>query len=274
MVRVPSRLAAAIGCVSLLGVAASARAQTPVSAAASEAFGISASFTSQGMSTSLGPVAEVAGSAPPAYSKTKTIASYDQSIAVPPLVPGGIVHPIVAQFTADAQGITSHVASGGIQIDFVTAVGTSNVASANLLITQVGPAATGTAVPKLVFDYLDVTASGVSTSATYSKVFPRTTTAAGAVSFKSLTITGSLLDGKTVTLPSGPVAPNTELFHSNTVTITAHQQIVAGLISCSPNCSFTPYAVTVHALDINLDNAVIDGHKVSGDIILGSAWAQ
>jgi hypothetical protein len=262
-------MAAAVGCTASLAFAAPLHAQSAGSAAASEAYSLGASFTSLGMATSLGPVLDVAGSAPPAYTRTRTLANFTGSVAIPPLVPSGSVAPVVAKFSASARGLKSHVASGGIQIDFVSAVGTAKIDSANLSITQSGPP--GSTIPVLL--YLGVTASGVAASATYSHIFPLAPTVTGSASFAALSVSGSLLDGKTVTY-TGSAPANTVLFQSPTVTVTAHQQLIAGVISCGPGCTFTPSTISVRALDINLNNAMIDGHAVTGDIVLGDASAR
>ena len=189
---------------------------------------------------------------PPAYSKTKALGSYDDSIAVPPLVPSMAIEPMVANFTAQAKTLSSHVASRGIQLDFVSTTGQSKVASANLQI--VGPIS-----DTLVELFLSVDATDETDSASYSKVFPNFVTITGSASFGSLTIGGSLVGGRTINY-SGSPSPNTVLYQSPTVTITVNQQIKVGLISCSPNCEFTPDSLIVHALDISLNNALMLGH--------------
>jgi hypothetical protein len=252
----------------------SASAQPNLPAIGSEAYGISAVFTSQAMTTSLGPVDDLQPAFPPAYSKTKVLGSYDNSIAVPPLVPSAAIEPMVASFTAQAKTLSSHVASRGIQLDSVSTTGDSKIASANLQI--VGPIS-----DTLVELFLSVDATDVTDSASYSKVFPNFVTVTGSASFGSLTIGGSLVGGHTIKY-SGSAPPNTVLYQTPTTTsdqspaviITINQQRKVGLISCSPKCQFTPDSLIVHALDISLNNALILGHPVTGDIVLGGAAAQ
>ncbi len=251
---------------------ASAQASDP--AAASAAYDISAKFTSENMTTSLGPVNDVNGAAPPAYSKTKVLDSYDQSIAVPPLVPSPSPYPMVASFTAQAKHLRSHAASNGIQLDFVSATGDSQIRSANLQIVE----PVSSTLEELA---LGVNASAVADSASYSKVFPNHVSVEGSASFGSLSITGSLVGGHTITY-SGSAPPNTVLYQSPTstphempaVVITANQQQIVYLISCNPNCTATPQSIEVHALDISLNNAPIEHHPVTGDIVLGDSSAR
>lgn len=109
-------------------------------------------------------------------------------------------------------------------------------------------------------------------------MFPKHASVEGSASFGSLSITGSLVGSKTITY-SGSAPANTVLYKSPTstvnqtpaVTITANKQIVDGLISCSPTCTFTPDSIEVHALDISLNNALILNRPVTGDIVLGNS---
>ncbi len=257
----------AAGAVLLSGLTASAQDQWTGPAASSEAFAIHARFTADHMATRLGPVADLRASAPPAYSKTKFVTSFTGSIAVPPLVPN-TVFPVVANFTANASMLRSHVASSGIQLDSVSTSGRSGIDNASLLIANPsGPVVVPPPAP-----FLTVGASGVAASANYAKVFPSAVTVSGNASFGSLSIDGSLV-GNTVITYSGSAPKNTILYQSPTVTVTANQQIIEGIISCPP-CVFTPTRIRVHALDISLDKALIDGRPVSGDIALGDASAE
>lgn len=256
-------LAAASGLATLVALAA-AQAQTPP--LASNAASLQANFTADNMSTSLGPIAPAQGTAPPAYSDTVIVASYSGSVAVPPLVPSPTIYPIVANFHASASKLRSHVESPGIGIDNASASGRSDLATASLEIANPpGPSV----VPP---PFLVVGAGGVSASASYDKVFPATATVTGRARFGSLAISASLLGGAVINF-SGPAPKNTVLYRSPTVTVTVDQQTVSGIISCIP-CKFTPTGISVHALDIGLTGAVIDGHPVTGDIALGIAAAQ
>ncbi len=259
-------LVGTIGAVLFIGPV-SAQDQWTGPVASSEAFAIHARFTGDYMTTQLGPVAAIQASAPPAYSKAKAVRSFTGSIAVPPLVPNTIF-PIVANFTANASMLRSHVGSSGIKLDSVSASGQSAIAAANLLIAN--PDGRTAAPPSVPF--LTVAAGDVATSANYEKVFPSSVRVSGSAGFGSLSISGSLV-GNTVITYSGSAPKNTVLYRSPTVAITANEQQVTGTISCPP-CTFVPTAIEVHALDIKLDRALVDGRPVSGDIALGAALAE
>ena len=92
---------------------------------------------------------------------------------------------------------------------------------------------------------------------------------------KNLKIFGSLVGTSTLTY-SGSAAPNTVIYDSPTVTITLNKQITEQVITCTVpgGCVTKVYAITVAALDISLNKANIDGHKVTGDIVLGQSEAR
>jgi uncharacterized protein YqfA (UPF0365 family) len=66
------------------------------------------------------------------------------------------------------------------------------------------------------------------------------------------------------------------VYDSPTVTITLNKQTESGVISCpvSGPCTFNVTSITVAAVDISLNKAMIDGHKVTGDIVIAQAQAQ
>ena len=70
------------------------------------------------------------------------------------------------------------------------------------------------------------------------------------------------------------VAPrNTVLFQSATVTITLDEQVQAGLVTCDLTCHFNPVGITTDAIDVELHNANLEGHAVSGHIVVAQAKA-
>jgi hypothetical protein len=268
--------APAFGCALLFGSALPASAQPVGSASASDAYGLGAGFTYSGMTTEISPVDEAAGLAPPAYNVTRSLAAFHQTIAIPPLIPAALP-PTAASFTATATGLKSNAASNGIELDFVSATGKSSIATANLTVTNTIPP--GSTLPTVL--YLDVTAKKVVTTADFSQTFPQAPTVSGTASFGALSISGSLLNGHTVTY-SGSAPPNTVLYKSSVastdavpaVTITADAQTKVGIISCGPNCAFTPTRINVAGLRVDLYKAMINGFPVTGTIVLGSASAQ
>ncbi len=249
-------------------MAAPAIAQTG-SAAASSADGLSAVFTVGDLSTGLGPVAPVEGSAPPAYNKTVHLATFNKIVTIIPSR-----SPVVALYT-DATGIKSHAASGGIGIDFVSAEGDASLKSAALAINlnPPPPGQTGEPTPQ---PYLEVIGKAITSMATLSQTFPQPPTVSGTTSFGTLTVSGSLL-GSTVLHFSGPAAPDTVLYQSDTVTIILNHQAVPVVLSCAPSpgtCSATPTSITTDAVDILLNGADIRGAPVSGELTVARSAAQ
>jgi len=259
--------AMASGILALAAGAALAQSVTPPGVT-SEADGLFATFTADHMTTSLGPVDELLGSPPPGSSETRMLGVFDQTIALPPLVPG-IVYPVVAQFTAQAYGLRSHIAAVGTSTGSVTTTASAQVAGSDLRIT----ADDGISPVVATVPFLEVAATGVAASASLTKGALQPGKVAGSASFTALSIAGSLLGGHAITV-TGAEPPDTLLYQSPTVTIIADQQTVVGLITCDPQCHYIASTIAVHALDIVLDNAPILGRPVSGEIVLGEAAAR
>jgi hypothetical protein len=94
--------------------------------------------------------------------------------------------------------------------------------------------------------------------------------------FSELTISGTLVGGKTLTF-EGTQPVNHVLFCNSEVTITLNEQIiVATTVTCvvTRGCTITPGGIHVSAMHIVLTNANIFGRLVSGDVFLGEARAQ
>jgi hypothetical protein len=72
---------------------------------------------------------------------------------------------------------------------------------------------------------------------------------------------------------SGIPAQNHVLFQSPTLTITVNQRISAELISCTPKCVVTPVSIGANALEITLNNANLNGQRVSGQIDISGTEA-
>ena len=241
--------------------------QPPAGAAYSAAFGIGAHFRSGGVATKLGRIAFTQGSAPPAYSRSAAAASVSKTVAI---VPDTTPTPTLF---VNATNVRSHVDSHGIEIDSVSAAGSAKLDSLGLSLNlNPLPPTAGAGVP-VPQPFLAVAATNVASDASFTRVFPSTDTATGSASFGSLTISGSLVGDKTLTF-SGPAPKDTVLFQSPTVTITLDQQVEVGLITCSPDpCRFIPENITTDAIDIELHNADLDGHTVSGHIIVAQSRA-
>jgi hypothetical protein len=239
------------------------------SAASSQAYGISAEFTSGGNTVSLEPVANIEGSAPPAYDDTVAADNFHQIV---PLTEGNA--PVPSLFV-NGVDFRSHVASAGFGVDSISSTGDAFTKSVNvaLMLNPPPPTAGGQPAGPVPQPFLELSAAQITSSASYRLVVPNHSSVGGTAMFINLSISGTLV-GRQVLRFSGSAAPNTLLFQSPSVTITLNRRSVVGLISCTPQCVFTPYSNTTVAVDIVLTNARLNGKVVSGEIILGQSSAD
>jgi hypothetical protein len=228
---------------------------------------LSARFTADGFVTTLPPVAPVKGSAPPPYNRQISLPAYDKILNI-----ADRLAPPPA-FYINLMGITDHVMGSGIGIDNFSSEGDTKVASAALALNLNPPPPTATGIVPIV--PLQITASGVQSSASFSDVVPQPPVVSGTTNFGALTIFGTLLGGKTLTFEGTP-PPNHVLFSNAEVTITLNEQlIVATIVTCvvGQGCTVIPGGIYVKAVHVALSNANIFGRIVSGDIFLGEAQA-
>ncbi|GEM_PF-3120515 len=240
------------------------------SAASSEAYGFSAKFVVNGQATLLAPVGQVKGSAPPAYKNATHAKTDNESLF---LFAGT---PPIPELVIDALGIKSQATSSGIAIDSVSA--TANTAIKTFTLSLIDypppPVATASTIP-FPEPFLNINASDISAAASYSLVFPSAGSTDSQVSFGSLSIGGTLVGSRTLTF-SGIAAPNTVLYDSPTVTITLDQELTRGTVDCinAQGCSFVVGGIEATAIDIALRDAVLNGTKVSGHILIGRSAAD
>jgi hypothetical protein len=225
----------------------SAFAAAPVMAAsldASSADALSARFTADGFVTTLPPVAQVRGSAPPPYNKQISLPAFDKilniadNIAPPPA------------FYIQLTDITDHVMGSGIGIDNFSSEGDTKVANAAVSLNLNPPPLTAGAI--VPFVPLQIIASAAQSSASFSDVVPQPPVVTGTSSFGALTISGSLVGGKTLTFEGTP-PPNHVLFSNAEVTITLNQQlVVATTVTCvvGQGCTVIPGGILVKALHV------------------------
>jgi len=248
----------------------------PAYAASSSAYGIEAQFMSADLSTGIGPIAFTQGSTPPSYAKAASVGKVNQIVNV---VPG--VSPTPALFV-NANGLKSHV-SGGFGIDVISSQGNTSLRSANLSLMLNPPPPVNRISPQPE-PFLALSTTGIKSSTFFNEQVPRPATTGGDASFSSITITGSLVADKTLRF-SGDAAKNTILYKSPTststdvpaITITLNKQVAAAVISCpvnQPSCTATPAGLTVDAVSIDLHNADLNGHPVTGTITLGHQSAS
>ena len=223
----------------------------------SSADSFSGSLDADGFKTTIAPFARVSGAAPPAYDHTKTVASFDKFYDLTPAESNNLSLQVQATHLVD----TAH--SAGIGVDEIGASGTADLRSANFGLT-------GNPLPTLSSLGLSVAATGVHSESNSSFVFgPNQGSLTGDASFHSLTITGALVGGKTLTF-SGDAAANTVLYSSSTVTITLDEQILL----LPPAATGGVTSITTDAIDIRLNDAKFDGHTISGDFVIGQSSAS
>jgi hypothetical protein len=233
---------------------------------ASMADALSAHFIVNGFSTTLPAVAPVQGSAPPSYDQRNSLLGYDkvQNIAHHQAPPPAL--------HARLTGVWNHVMGTGMGVDSHGSEADTQIATAALSLNLNPPPPTAAIVPLVP---LQISATGVQASANYNVVVPRPAFVSGTASFDDLTITGSLLGGKTLTYRGMPPA-NYTLFSNAELTITLNEQVtVATLVTCVINqdCTVTPGGIHVRAVHVALTKADIFGRIVSGDVFLGEAQA-
>jgi hypothetical protein len=258
----PSILASSILALSAAFAMPAAAASPPNSS--DTAVGIDTHFESGGMATHLGPVGKVSHDNNGTYDKTVHVGKINETAPIIDQNPTPTIF-------LNAGDVNSEVKSSGIEIDSETSQATSSIGNASLMLNlNPLPPSANSVVP---IPYLQVMGKNFTSQASFNTVFPSNITATGSASVHNLQIIGSLVGGQTLTY-SGSAPPNTVLYDSPTVTITLNRQMEVGLISCSPDCKFTPYSITVTAVAIDLNKADIDGHKVTGEIVIGESTAQ
>jgi hypothetical protein len=241
-----------------------ARAGPP--AAASAAYGIYAEFRQDGNTVPFGPLAEIAGAAPPAYADRVAAARVQEVV---PIVAGALPAP---SLFVDAALFASHVASRGFGIDAISAEADSRGRDIQIaLMLNPPPPANGR--PPQPQPFLMLSARRIEATANSSLVVPDHTTVDAGASFDRLVANGSLLGNQKVEF-SGEAAKNKILFQSPNVTITLNRQLLTGLISCGLVCTFTADRIETGAVDVVLSDADLFGRRVSGEIVLGRAAAR
>jgi hypothetical protein len=228
---------------------------------ANMAVALSGRFIADGYLTILPAVAPARGTAPPSYNQKDALPDYAKVLNI------GQKLTQPAALYAHLTGVWDHVMGSGIGVDSHVSEGDTSVATAALMLNLNPPPTAGIVplVPPLI------SASGVHANAVVSG----STLVSGTASFGELTITGSLLGGRTLTYNGTPPA-NYTLFSNTEVSITLNEQfIVAPTVTCvvSQECTVIPGSIHVEAVHVALTKADIFGRIVSGDLFLGEAQA-
>ena len=226
----------------------------------SSADSFTGSLNADGFTTTVAPFAPVSGSAPPAYDQTKTVASFDHLYELTPSELNDL------SLQVEAAHMFNAASSAGLGVDEIGANGMADFSSAHFLLTDtLGP--TG-----LTALGLSVEATGVHTDSNSSFVFgPNRGFLAGDANFHSLTITGELVGGKTLTF-SGDAAPDTVLYSSPTVTITLDEQRL--LLPPAATGGVIGPMISTDAVDIQFNGAKFLGNTISGHFDIGQSSAS
>jgi hypothetical protein len=119
---------------------------------------------------------------------------------------------------------------------------------------------------------LSVKATGIHSDSNSSFVFgPNEGSLSGDASFHSLTVTGALVNGDTLSF-SGNAAPDTVLYKSSTVTITLDDQHL--LLPPAAASGITGPTIITDAIDIQFNHAKFAGQTITGDFDIGQSSAS
>jgi len=211
--------------------------------------------------TSFGPIGLAAGAAPPAFDSTQTVDAFNQTYNL------DHADPNLLTLQVQATKLVNNASSAGLGTDNISAQATANIQSPGFLLTD-NPLST------LSFLGLSASATFINSNSDASYVYgPNRGSLSGDASFGSLTISGALVGGETLSF-SGDAAANTILYKSPTVTITLDKQTLSDLLPTSGPAPVSPSRITTDALDIQLKNAPLSGNMISGDIVLGETTAS
>lgn len=229
-----------------------------VSSSADSFFG---SLDADGFRTTIGPFHRVSGSAPPAYDDTSKIASFDRTYDLTS------AEANILSLTMQATHMVNNAESGGIGVDEIGASGAADLGSASFVLADT----LGPMLPLSILG-LSVNATGIRSGSDSSFVFgPNEGSLAGDASFHSLTVSGALVGGDTLTF-SGNAAPDTVLYSSPTVTITLDEQTF--LLPPAATGGIIGPTITTDAIDIRLNHATFAGQTITGDFAIGQSSAS
>jgi hypothetical protein len=163
---------------------------------ASMAVALSGRFIADGYSTILPAVAPAQGTAPPSYNQKDALPDYAKVLNI------GQKLTQPAALYAHLTGVWDHVMGSGIGVDSHVSEGDTSIATAALMLNLNPPPPSAGIVPLVP---LLISATGVHANASY-RIVSGSTLVSGTASFGELTITGSLLGGRTLTYNGMPPA--------------------------------------------------------------------
>ena len=152
-----------------------------------------------------------------------------------------------------------------VSADEIGASGKADLGSANFVLAD----SPNPMLPLSILG-LSVEATGIHSDSD-SSFAPNKRSFSGDASFDSLTVTGKLVDNKTLTF-SGDAAPDTVLYSSPTVTITLDEQTL--LLPPAAASGIIGPSITTDAIDIPFNHAKFAGQTITGDFDIGQSSAS
>jgi hypothetical protein len=237
----------------------------PATTASSEAYAVRAAFLTGENETALAPIGDITGTAPPSYELSTTMPSVTASLLL-----DGNPEPL-PDLVVSLKGVDSKAASPGSTADSL-ATAEASLRSAQLTLQYFPPVPAADQEPQ---PFLLLSVGRLSADAGYRQVLPGGTAGSGKAQIDSLSISGGLVDGKTLSYSGSPSA-NTVLYQSPTVVIYLDRQIQQGSADCETpvnGCVFDVQGQITNAIDIRLHDAKLGSRTVSGLIVVGHAAA-
>lgn len=277
----------------LLVLATGTLAAAPAMAAQSSAYAVSADLTTDGSShVQLPPQLPTSGSTTLGQSYDKPVSRHVLAKGVrllPGLQRGPALTVLAQQVTSDASGSngvdalntqgTSTAASGVVALAMYPALPIDPPAPTPLPASAASAANAASAVKPLPLPplpSLSVQFRQIKSTAQFSQVIPGPTHRSGATQVGEITLSGPLVGGKPLTF-KGDIAANTVVVNTPEVKITLNAQVIPQQPVCPPNqvCPLLRVLETVEtqAVHVELHNAPVLGHQVSGNIVIGEAEA-
>lgn len=254
-------LAIAAAGLGALGASSPASAQSAPSAFA---YGVSGVVASHGTATAIKSVGMVQAAGHKAFSRGASVPLFSEALGI---VAAGTMIGTAAVVTS---GIASHVSSNGTAGATVQVEADTSMASLEITIALVPPP--GSTQPAAA-PLLSLTANQITAQVTNMRTLPSVAQQTGMASFGSLSLTGGMVGGQTLTF-QGDAPANTVLYDDPNMTVSLNHQDVTGAIECTPICQFVPTKMVGDAILIEMfKKPVVDRTAVTGQLVVGQAEA-
>jgi hypothetical protein len=256
------RVAAVALAIAGLAAAAIAAPASAQGAPSSLAYGLYGALSSQGTGTATARVGMASGKGGLAFSHYSSVPLFSEALGI---VSKGAV---IGEMAFVTSGILAHTSGTGTKGATVQIESDASVASVSIELSLLPTTANPTPAPLLT-----LTAINVASQVMDTQTLPAVSTPVGTASFGGLSLSGSLVGGKTLTF-SGAAPANTVLYDDAFMTVTLNQQIVTGTIVCAPTCQFVPKAMTANAIAVQMHKELIAGKPAASTIYVGSNEAS